>query len=243
MGLLPAECGAGHTGAFQPGGGAAAADGHKYAITEIISVLAPRPELRKAIARHDAVILNDVAGIKRNDILKYCYENRVRTYVVPKISDIIITAAQDVTLFDTPLRLVKGRGLSLPQRMVKRAFDVLLSLIALLPAAPFMLVTALAIKLEDGGPVFYKQRRVTRGGEQFDILKFRSMIVDAEKGGYNLSMRAGERDPRITKAGHFIRATRIDELPQLLNILKGGNVIIATTKKSCDFSRSFCYST
>ena len=71
MGLLPAECGAGHTGAFQPSGGAAAADGHKYAITEIISVLAPRPELRKAIARHDAVILNDVAGIKRNDILKY----------------------------------------------------------------------------------------------------------------------------------------------------------------------------
>ena len=198
----------------------------KYAITEIISVLAPRPELRKAIARHDAVILNDVAGIKRNDILKYCYENRVRTYVVPKISDIIITAAQDVTLFDTPLRLVKGRGLSLPQRMVKRAFDVLLSLIALLPAAPFMLVTALAIKLEDGGPVFYKQRRVTRGGEQFDILKFRSMIVDAEKGGYTLSMRAGERDPRITKAGHFIRATRIDELPQLLNILKGEMSIV-----------------
>ena len=68
------------------------------------------------------------------------------------------------------------------------------------------------------------------------------MIVDAEKGGYTLSMRAGERDPRITKVGHFIRATRIDELPQLLNILKGGNVIIATTKKSCDFSKSFCYS-
>ena len=89
-----------------------------------------------------------------------------------------------------------------------------------------MLVTALAIKLEDGGPVFYKQRRVTRGGEQFDILKFRSMIVDAEKGGYTLSMRAGERDPRITKVGHFIRATRIDELPQLLNILKGEMSIV-----------------
>ena len=89
-----------------------------------------------------------------------------------------------------------------------------------------MLVTALAIKLEDGGPVFYKQRRVTRDGAQFDILKFRSMIVDAEKGGYNLSMRAGERDPRITKVGHFIRATRIDELPQLLNILKGEMSIV-----------------
>lgn len=198
----------------------------KYAITEVISVSAPRQAICQAIARHDAVIINDIAGIKRNDVLKYCYENQVRTYVVPKISDIIITAAQDVTLFDTPLRLVKGRGLSLPQRIVKRTFDILLSLIALVVLSPFMLLTALAIKLEDHGPVFYKQKRVTRDGKVFDILKFRSMIVDAEKGGYNLTMRAEGQDPRITKVGRFIRAIRMDELPQLLNILRGEMSIV-----------------
>lgn len=198
----------------------------KYAITEIISVDVPRQELYRAIGRHDAVIINDVAGIKRNDILKYCYEHQIRTYLVPKISDIIITASQNVTLFDVPLRLIKGHGLSLPQRFIKRLFDIVLCLIALVPASPFMLITALAIKLNDGGPVFYRQRRVTKDGQQFDILKFRSMVVDAEKGGYDLSMRAGERDPRITKVGRLIRATRIDELPQLLNILKGEMSIV-----------------
>ena len=84
-----------------------------------------------------------------------------------------------------------------------------------------MLVTALAIKLEDGGPVFYRQRRVTRDGKVFDILKFRSMIVDAEKNGYDLSMRANGKDPRITKVGNVIRGCRVDELPQILNILRG----------------------
>lgn len=198
----------------------------KYVITEIISVLENRQSVHEAISRHDAVIINDVAGIKRNDILKYCYEQGVRTYVVPKISDIILTSAQDITLFDTPLKLVKGRGLTLPQRFFKRALDILLCLIAMIPACPIMLIIAIAIKLEDGGSIFYRQKRVTKDGKVFDILKFRSMIENAESGGYNLSMRANGKDPRITKVGTVIRATRVDELPQLLNILKGDMTIV-----------------
>lgn len=198
----------------------------KYAITEIISVNSSREEICQAISRHDTVVINDVAGVKRNDILKYCYEHGVRTYVVPKVSDIILTSAQDITLFDTPLKLVRGQGLSLMQRIVKRTFDLVLCLIAMVPAAPLMLIIAAAIKLEDGGPVFYKQRRVTKDGKTFDILKFRSMVVDAESGGYDLSMRANGKDPRITRVGTVIRATRVDELPQLLNILKGDMTIV-----------------
>ena len=87
-----------------------------------------------------------------------------------------------------------------------------------------MLVVAAAIKLEDGGPVFYKQDRLTRGGREFKILKFRSMIVDAEK--YAGAVLASGDDPRITKVGKVIRATRLDELPQLLNILKGDMSIV-----------------
>ena len=91
-------------------------------------------------------------------------------------------------------------------------------------AAPIMLAVAAAIKLEDGGPVFYKQDRLTRGGREFKILKFRSMIVDAEK--YAGAVLASGDDPRITRVGKVIRATRLDELPQLLNILKGDMSIV-----------------
>lgn len=193
----------------------------QYTISEVISVDCDREAIRNAIARHDAVIINDIAGIKRNDILKYCYTEGIRTYLVPKISDIIIEGGEDITLFDTPLKLVKGNGLTLLQRFVKRGTDILFCLIALVPGIPLMLVTALAIHLEDRGPVFYRQKRVTRNGKVFSILKFRSMVVDAEKGGYNLTMRANERDPRITKVGRIIRALRLDEIPQVFNILKG----------------------
>ena len=198
----------------------------KYTITEIISVKASSDEISNAISRHDAVVINGVESAKRNDILKYCYKQSVRTYVVPKISDIILTSAQNITLFDTPLKLIRGIGLSLMQRFVKRMFDLVLSLIAMISVAPLMLIIAVAIKIQDGGPVFYKQKRVTKDGKTFDILKFRSMMVNAESGGYNLSMRASGKDPRITKVGSFIRAIRVDELPQLLNILKGDMTIV-----------------
>ena len=103
--------------------------------------------------------------------------------------------------------------------------DLALSLVGLIVASPIMLVCAIAIKAEDGGHVFYKQKRLTKDGRVFEILKFRSMRVDAEKySGAVLS--AGEHDPRITKVGHIIRACRLDELPQLINILKGDMSIV-----------------
>ena len=170
------------------------------------------------------MILTDIPAEIRNDILKFCYRYRVRTYVAPKLTDIMIRGARNNTLFDTPLMLVKGTGLTPIQRVMKRAMDIILCAIAMIPAAPVMLITAIAIKLEDGGPVFYKQDRLTRNGKEFAILKFRSMVVDAEK--YAGAVLATGDDPRITKVGKIIRATRIDELPQLLNILKGDMSIV-----------------
>ena len=116
-----------------------------------------------------------------------------------------------------------SNGLTIEQRAVKRFFDVLLSSFALLVLSPLFAVVALAIKLTDGGPVFYKQRRCTRDLREFDILKFRSMIVDAEKNG---PQPAVDNDSRITKVGKIIRAMRIDELPQILNIIKGDMSIV-----------------
>ena len=136
----------------------------------------------------------------------------------------MVRGAKSINLFDTPLLLIKGAGLTPTERLLKRVMDLVLCLIAMVPAAPIMLIVALAIKLEDGGPVFYKQARMSLDGKVFDILKFRSMIVDAEKDGR--SIPATGHDPRITKVGRFTRATRIDELPQLLNIIKGDMSIV-----------------
>ncbi|MBQ8359100.1 MAG: sugar transferase, partial [Oscillospiraceae bacterium] len=196
----------------------------KYNITGLISAEEGYDAIIQKIHQFDAVILNDVAAPLRNDILKFCYRYRVRTYVAPKLTDIMIRGAKTISLFDTPLLLVKGTGLTPAQRVGKRLMDIILCSVAMIVAAPVMAVVAVAIKLEDGGPVFFKQKRMTRGGREFDILKFRSMIVDAEK--YAGAVLATEDDPRITKVGKFIRATRLDEIPQILNILKGDMSIV-----------------
>lgn len=196
----------------------------KYNISKLISVEEGFEVLRKEIPKYDAVILNDVPAQMRNDILKFCYRYRIRTYVAPKLTDIMIRGARNISLFDTPLLLVKGTGLTPAQRVMKRGMDLLLCSVAMIFAAPVMILVALAIKMEDGGPVFFKQKRLTRNNREFEILKFRSMIVDAEK--YAGAVLATEHDPRITKVGRFIRATRLDELPQLLNILKGDMSIV-----------------
>lgn len=213
----------------------------KYNISRIMSCEETMEAIIQEIPRHDAVILNDVPAEKRNDILKYCYRYRVRTYLAPKLTDIMIRGAKNINLFDTPLLLVKGTGLTPAQRVAKRAMDIVLCLIAMIPAAPIMLITALAIKLEDGGPVFYRQKRLTRGGREFEILKFRSMIPDAEK--YAGAVLATGHDPRITKVGRVIRAARLDELPQLLNILRGDMSIVGPRPERKVIADQYCKET
>lgn len=196
----------------------------KYHISKLISEKEQRDFIYEQLQEYDGVIINDVSAQFRNDLLKYCYQNQIRTYVAPKISDIILGGAMDITLFDTPLLLVKGKGLTAPQRFFKRTMDIVFCSIALIVFLPVMLVIALAIKLEDGGPVFFRQKRATVNGKEFDIIKFRSMIVNAEKEGE--SIPAVDNDPRITKVGKIIRTTRLDEIPQIFNILKGDMSIV-----------------
>ena len=196
----------------------------KYNISGLISSDEGFDAIVQEIPKYDAVILNDVPTPLRNDLLKFCYRFRVRTYVSPKLTDIMLRGARNITLFDSPLLLVKGTGLTPAERVAKRTMDILLSAIVLLILSPLMLLVAAAIKLEDGGPVFFRQKRLTRNGREFDILKFRSMVVDAEK--YAGAVLATDNDPRITRMGRIIRPFRIDELPQLLNILKGDMSIV-----------------
>ncbi len=195
----------------------------RYRILESVNVDEGFDILKEKADRFSSIIICDVPARMRNDILKYCYENNKNIYVVPKISDIIIRSASDISFFDSPIMRCTSNGLTNEQRLVKRFFDILLSGIALVLLSPLFLVVSIAIKLTDGGPVFYKQRRCTRDLKEFDILKFRSMIVDAEKDG---PQPAVDNDSRITKVGKIIRATRIDELPQIINIIKGDMSIV-----------------
>lgn len=195
----------------------------KYAITTTISSSEPIESIKEQIMRHDAVIINDVPAEIRNDILKFCYEHDVRTYIVPKISDVIIGGASNINLFDTPLLLVRGTGLSIGQKFVKRTLDIILCAIALGVLSPVFMIVAILIKADDGGRILFRQKRVTRDGKLFTIYKFRSMREDAEKDGAQFTI---DDDPRITKVGRGLRRFRLDELPQLINILKGDMSIV-----------------
>ena len=210
----------------------------KYNISGLISSDEGYDKIIQEIPKYDAVVINDVPAQLRNDLLKYCYRYRVRTYVSPKLTDIMLRGARNITLFDTPLLLVKGTGLTPAERVTKRAMDILISAIVLLILSPLMLLIAAAIKLEDGGPVFFRQKRLTRNGREFDILKFRSMVVDAEK--YAGAVLATDNDPRITRVGRIIRPFRLDELPQLINILKGDMSIVGPRPERKVIADEYC---
>ncbi len=196
----------------------------KYNITCMMDVADGYESIITAIPHYDAVVICDVPNQIRNDVLKFCFKTSIKTYLVPKISDIIIRGSNNMELFDTPLITSKNYGLGIEQRFVKRIFDIILSSIGLVITSPFMLITAVAIKICDRGPVFYKQDRYTIDRKVFKLLKFRSMVVNAESDG--VARLASSNDSRITPVGKFIRKVRLDELPQLINIFKGDMSVV-----------------
>ncbi len=193
--------------------------GDKYRITGEMSCYEPIEIITKELENYDAVLINDVPSEIRNDLVKACFDSGKRVYFTPKISDILIKGADVVDLFDTPLYVCKNVGMDGISAALKRFGDIVISLLAIIVGAIPMAIIAILIHAYDGGPVFYKQTRCTIGGKEYKIIKFRSMVVDAEKDGK--ARLASENDDRITPIGHFIRATRFDELPQFFNILKG----------------------
>lgn len=191
----------------------------KYEICKIISYKTGMAALEKEIGKYDAVIIGDMPSHERNQLLKHCFSMGIRTYSVPKISDVLLRSSDELNLFDTPLMLSRNVGLTIEQRWMKRLEDIIIASIMMVLFSPVFLIASIAIKCTDRGPVFYKQERLTIGGKRFMIYKFRTMIVDAEK--MSGAVLASEKDPRVLPIGRILRATRLDELPQILNILKG----------------------
>ena len=192
----------------------------RFVIAKIMNISEGEEAIEKEIEqRYQGMIIWDIPQKNRNNLLKYCYSKSIRVYMMPKISDVIVQGADVLHFFDTPVLLTREYPLTLEQRFIKRTIDLVCAILLVIITSPIMLISAFIIKVSDGGPVFYRQKRVTVGGKEFRIIKFRSMRVDAEKDGK--ARLASKGDPRITPFGKFIRKVRIDELPQLFNIIAG----------------------
>lgn len=209
----------------------------KYIVEKTANISVGFENLKSLIDSVDGVVIFDVHSEARNKILKICFDKNIRTYTTSKVSDILIRGAEDIHLFDTPLLLYRNNGLTFEQRFVKRLLDIAVSLVLLILTSPFMLAAAIAIKAYDGGPVFFRQKRSTINNRTFEIHKFRSMIVDAEKDGK--SRPATEDDPRITPVGKILRATRLDELPQLIDILKGDMSLVGPRPERVEHTEKY----
>ena len=193
--------------------------GRLFRVTRVCPVREALRDLR-ALDGAGAVFLCGVRSGERNAILKYCFGRGTEVYAVPRIGDVLMQDAERVHLFHFPLYRVRGGRQTAEYRAVKRLGDILFSALALAAASPVLLAAALAIRREDGGPVLYRQTRLTGDGRPFTIYKLRSMAVDAEEASGPV-LSEGEADRRLTRAGRILRRFRIDEIPQFWNVLRG----------------------
>lgn len=191
----------------------------QYAITDIVRYDADN--VYDIINRNHTVFLYDVPSEARMMYIDYCYQNNKNIYYNFEMGDVVSMGAKFTTIDDKSFVMHTVKDMTFEQRIIKRLTDIFISLLAIVITSPFMLISAAAIKMEDKGKVFYKQKRLTKYGRVFEVYKFRTM---REENSINESVT--ENDDRITKVGHILRKFRIDELPQMFNILKGEMTIV-----------------
>lgn len=208
---------------------------HLFSIDYVENEKADIAVLKKRILENDNVLLYEVESTIRVQLLDFCLQHEKSVYFTPSLDDILLQGCTPKHLLDTPL--MKYEYTYQKGYYSKRLWDVLISLLILVITAPVLLLTAIVIKLEDGGPIFFKQERCTKDAKVFQILKFRSMIVDAEKDGVT---PCTANDSRITRVGKVIRATRIDELPQLINVLKGDMSFVGPRPERVEHVEQYC---
>lgn len=190
------------------------------------------------LKQYEIIFLANIHSHQRNQLIKYCIENNIRVYILPRIGDVIMSGAERMHMLHLPV-LHLGRYSPRPEHVfVKRTFDIVSAGLLFIVISPIFLVVALAIKMTDHGPVFYKQVRLTKDGRKFNVLKFRSMRVDAEKDGV-ARLSTGENDDRVTSVGKFIRKVRLDEIPQLLNIIKGDMSVVGPRPERPEIAKQY----
>ncbi len=179
----------------------------------------------KPLRDAEAIFLCGIHSHERNQIIKYAVDHGISCYVIPRVGDVVMSGATKLHLFHLPILRVDRFSPDLEYYAIKRAIDIILSLIALILLSPLLLIICIAIKATDGGDILYRQTRLTKDGKIFKILKFRTMRMNAESDGV-ARLSTGDHDDRITPVGRILRKVRFDELPQLINILKGEMTIV-----------------
>lgn len=209
----------------------------KYEICDIADLNEePLDAVCDMVKDYEAVLIYDIPAYERNIIMKRCFTESVRTYVTPKISDILLRGSDNIHIFDTPLYLSRNKGLSGDQIIFKRLLDLVISIPVAIILMPLFIVIALLIKVYDGGPILYKQPRLTIDGKVFDIYKFRSMRMDSEKYGVQL---AKKNDDRVTPVGNVLRKLHFDEFPQLINIIKGDMSLVGPRPERPEIAKMY----
>ncbi len=208
----------------------------KYNICDIMHLNEGLDNICDSLQNYEAVLIYDISAYERNIILKKCFDLSVRTYVTPKISDILLTGSDSIHLFDTPLLLSRNIGLSGDQLIFKRLMDLAITIPITILLMPLFLFIAFLIKIYDGGPVLYSQDRLTLDGKIFKIYKFRSMCIDSEKNGVQLAKKG---DDRITPVGRVLRMLHFDEFPQVINIIKGDMSLVGPRPERPEIAKEY----
>lgn len=196
----------------------------------------PMKALKKHIEECESVYLYEVNEQLKKDLVYYCDGIGRDIYLTQSVDDLITMGFDISHTFDTPFIRTKRMPVTWYYPFVKRTFDIVASSLACIVLSPLFLIVAIAIKVYDGGPVFYTQERAGMNHKVFKIYKFRSMVTDAEANGMR---RATRNDDRITPVGKIIRATRIDELPQLINIIKGDMSIVGPRPERVELDEAY----
>lgn len=210
----------------------------RYVIRSILYEDEGADALKAGIDTYDTVILGNIDSTLKSQLTDYGFQKRKRLFIVPTVQDIILNCAEKVQIDDSLVFLCKNRAFSMEQLILKRLVDILISMTTLVVLSPIMFLVAIAIKLQDGGSIFYKQQRITKNEKPFMLLKFRSMIENAE--GESGVVQAKIDDKRITRVGKIIRAMRLDELPQLFNILRGEMSIVGPRPERVETFEEYC---
>lgn len=185
----------------------------QYRISRVVDYR--RSDLEEILLRMDTAILYDLPLETRDYLVNFCYEHLINIYLNPEIPDVVENLAEHYLLDDVSMLHTKVQGLTYEQRFMKRTFDIIFSSLAILILIPVFIVVPILIRMDDGGPIFFLQKRATRDGRVFKVIKFRTMKVNAK------NKSATENDDRITKIGRTLRKYRLDELPQIFNIFLG----------------------
>ncbi|MBR0147977.1 MAG: exopolysaccharide biosynthesis polyprenyl glycosylphosphotransferase [Lachnospiraceae bacterium] len=185
----------------------------RYKITQVIEDTSPLVE--EEISKSKTVFLYNLSMVRRMELIDLCFRKKKNVYFNPQIYDILIQTSMQSLFDDVTFLASRQNTMTFEQRIIKRLMDIGVSLFALIITSPIFVIAGIMIKANDGGPVFFRQKRATINGNTFTIYKFRTMKTDSG----NRSVT--QDDDRITSVGKVLRKYRLDELPQFINILKG----------------------